>query len=95
MNKDHIKEIQQEYTEKLVKYMPELRQGIGVNQYAFARKLGISRSTMVYLESGSRKTGLTFHMYLAVIMIFMQYEDSRKLIEKYQLFDKDFIIQID
>ena len=92
MNKDERKAKQNQYMDKLVEYLPTLRSVAKITQNQLAKKLGIVRSTMVVIES--RKRPLQWHMYLAMVLVFMQNEDSRKMLESFELFDKKFLQEI-
>jgi len=89
MDKDKRKEIQAQYTDKMVEYLPTLRSVAKITQNQLAKKIGVSRSTMVAIESKNRK--LQWYLYLAMVLLFMQKEDSRKLLESFELFDEDFL----
>ena len=92
MNKEERRLIQQTYTDKMVEYLPVLRAATNITQNQLAKKLGVTRSTIVAIES--RKRPLKWHMYLALITVFMQNEDSKKLIESFELYDEKTIKQI-
>jgi len=92
MNKEERKVFQNQYMDKLVNYLPTLRSASKLTQNQLAKKLGVARSTMVVIESRGRQ--LQWHMYLAMVLVFMQNEDSRKLLESFELFDKEFLQRI-
>jgi len=92
MNKEERKNIQSEYMDKMVGYLPTLRSVAKLTQNQLAKKLGVARSTMVAIESRSRP--LQWHMYLAMVLVFMQNEDSKKLLESFELFDDKFLQDI-
>jgi len=92
MNKEERRQIQQSYVDKMVEYLPVLRAAADITQNQLAKKLGVTRSTTVAIES--RKRPLQWHMYLAMITIFMQNEDSKKLLGSFELFNVDIINKI-
>ena len=89
MNKVERKKVQRQYVDKMVDYLPTLRSAAKITQNQLAKKLGIARSTMVVIESRGRP--LQWHMYLAMVLVFMQNEDSNKLLESFELFDEKFL----
>jgi DNA-binding XRE family transcriptional regulator len=92
MNKEERKAIQHQKMDKLVEYLPVLRSAARITQNQLGKRLGIARSTVVVIEHRQRQ--LQLYMYLAIVLIFMQNEDSKKLLESFELFDKDFINNI-
>ena len=92
MNKIERMEIQKQYTEKMVDYLPVLRASAQITQNQLAKKLGVTRSTAVAIES--RKRPLQWYMYLAMITVFMQNEDSKKLLESFRLYDAELLQRI-
>ena len=89
MNRDERKKIQTQYMDKMVEYLPTLRSAAKITQNQLAKKLGVARSTMVAIESQRRP--LQWHMYLAMVLVFMQGEDSKKLLDSFELFDGEFL----
>ena len=92
MHKEERKAVQRQYMDKLLDHLPTLRAAARITQNQLAKKLGVARSTIVVIESRGRQ--LQWHMYLAMILVFMQHEDSKKLLESFELFDKDFLQKI-
>jgi transcriptional regulator with XRE-family HTH domain len=84
---------QQELCEKMVTYLPLLRKSLGITQNGLAKKLGVTRPTVMTFESCKRP--LLFPMYLALVSVFMAHEDSRKIMEAFELFDRDFMREIE
>ena len=83
---------QRQYTEKMVEYLPLLRTAAKLTQNQVAKRLAITRASMIHFETGKRQ--LPFQTYLALVLIFMQYEDSKKLIESFELYDEEFLKKI-
>ena len=92
MKKEERKIIQRQHMDKLVEYLPVLRSAARITQNQLAKRLDIARSTVVVIEHRQRQ--LQWHMYLALVCIFTQNEDSKKLLESFELFDKEFLNKI-
>jgi len=92
MKKEERKTKQDQYVDKMVDHLPTLRAAAKITQNQLAKKLGVARSTMVIIESRGRK--LQWHMYLAMVLVFTQNEDSRKLLKSFQIFNDDFLQKI-
>jgi len=83
---------QQECTEKMAEYLPLLRAATKLTQNQIAKRLAITRASVIHFETKKRK--IPFHVYLALVHIFMQNDDSKKLIESFELYDEEFIQKI-
>ena len=83
---------QEIYLGKMIKHLPVLRTSIRITQQELARKIGITRQSMMAIETGKRQ--LQWSNYLALVLVFYQYEDSKKLMENFELFDGEIIRQI-
>lgn len=81
--------MQEEYIEKMVKNLPVLRAAAGLTQVQLSAKLGVSRQTIVAIENG--KTPLTWSSYLAIVCVFTQYEETKELLDKVDLFSSEYI----
>lgn len=92
MNHEERTAIQNSYCSKLVDYLPTLRSVAKITQNQLAKKLGVTRSTIVVVES--RKRPLQWYMYLAMVLVFMQNEDAKKMINSFELFDGDVLTKI-
>ena len=92
MNRKEILAMQNEYIVSMIKNMPVLRATTNMTQAALAEKIGVSRQTIVAIET--RKRPMSWSLYLAMICVFEQYEDSRKLLDTYELFNAQFIKEI-
>jgi len=92
MNKNERRNIQDHYINKMIAHLPTLRSTARITQNQLAKKLGVTRSTVVVIES--RKRPLQWYMYLALVLVFMQSEDSRKLLESFEMFDEKFLQKI-
>ena len=78
--------------DKMIDHLPTLRTAAKITQNQFAKKLGVARSTIVVIESRGRQ--LQWNMYLAMVLVFMQHKDSKKLLESFELFDEKFLQEI-
>ncbi|MCL2187975.1 MAG: helix-turn-helix transcriptional regulator [Defluviitaleaceae bacterium] len=92
MDKEKRKAMQAQYTDRMVEYLPTLRSAAKVTQNQLAKKTGLARSTVVAIESRNRK--LQWYVYLAMVLVFMQNDDSLKLLESFELFNSDFLQEI-
>lgn len=81
--------MQDEYIERMIKKLPVLRTAINLTQEQLGAKLGVSRQTIVAIEN--KKSPLTWSLYLAVVLLFQQYEESNILLKSFELFDKAFL----
>ena len=92
MHRKESLEVQNKYISCMVKNMPVLRATTRMTQANLAEKLGISRQTITAIER--KKRPMAWSLYLAIICVFEQYEDTKKLFESLKLFDSQFIKEI-
>lgn len=92
MNRKGIVDMQNEYIETLIKNLPILRAATSMTQAELADKVGVSRQTIVSIET--RKRPMPWSLYLAIICVFKQYEETKKLLETFELFNSDFIKEL-
>ena len=90
--KEERRLMQKEYADKLAGYLPVLRAAADLTQNQLAKRLDVTRPTIMSIET--RKRPLQFHLYLAMVLVFMQNEDSKKLLESFELFDGAFLSRI-
>lgn len=76
----------------MAEYLPLLRMAAKLTQNQIAKRMDITRASMIHFETKRRK--LPFHVYLALVHIFMQNEDSKKLMENFELYDEEFLRKI-
>jgi len=81
--------MQDEYISRMIKNLPVLRAAADLTQAQLGAKLSVSRQTIVAIEN--EKNPLTWSLYLAMVLVFKQYEESQILLESFGLFDKEFI----
>lgn len=89
MEKDSTIRKQEEYLEKMVKHLPVLRTSIKITQRELAKKIGITRQSMMNIET--RRSPLQWATYLALVFVFQNYEDSNILLDSLGLFDDQFL----
>jgi DNA-binding XRE family transcriptional regulator len=73
----------------MVAYLPLFRKSLGITQNGLEKKLGVTRTTVMTFES--RKRPLLFPTCLAFVTVFMAHEDSGKIMDAFELFDREFI----
>ena len=71
--------------DNLISNLPVLRLKLKMSQTDLAAKLGVSRQQIVALEGRKRK--LTWAMFLSIVLIFKSYEDTRKLLSVFEIYD--------
>jgi len=84
--------MQGEYIERMVKNLPTLRTSVGLTQAQLGKKVGMSRQSIVAIENGKRP--VPWSLYLAMVLVFMQNDNSKKLMESFELYDEEFIQKI-
>jgi len=89
MKKKKTVEMQNEYMDKFIKNLPVLRATTNMTQALLADNVGVSRQTVVAIET--RRRPLPWTLYLAMVCVFQNNENSKNMIESFGLFDKDFI----
>lgn len=89
MKKRETIAMQNEYIDMLINNMPVLRVATRMTQAQLAEKVGVSRQTIASIET--RKRPMPWTLYLAVVFVFQQHEESAILIDKLELLSKEFI----
>lgn len=89
MKKKKTVELQNEYMDKFIKNLPVLRAAANMTQAHLADKVGVSRQTVVAIET--RRRPLPWTLYLAMACVFQNNENSKNMMESFELLDKDFI----
>ena len=82
--------MQDEFIDIMIKNLPVLRASANMTQAQLAEKTGVSRQTIVSIEN--RKRPLPWTLYLAIVCVFEQYEGSKTLLIKLNLFSSEFIV---
>jgi Predicted transcriptional regulators len=81
----------QYYLDEMVKNLPVLRACVRISQRELANQIGITRQSMMAIETGKRS--LQWSTYLALVLVFQQNKESRKLLESFSLFDSSILQQ--
>jgi len=81
--------MQQDYIDRMVKSLPVLRASIRITQKELAQRIGITRQSMMAIET--RKRPLQWATYLALVLVFQQSKDSMQLLSSLSLFDEGSI----
>ena len=84
--------MQDEFISQMVKNLPVLRVAIGLTQEQLGTKLGVSRQTIVAIEN--QKSPLTWSLYLAMVCVFSQYDETKVLLDKLDLFFTEFVVSL-
>ena len=74
--------------------LPILRKKMNVTQAELAALIGVSRNTLVYIETG--KKTMTWNMFLSLILIFTKNKGTDKLLNVLEIYTdelNDFIKQ--
>jgi len=80
---------QEEYLERMVKYLPVLRAALKITQKDLAKKIGVTRQSMMNIET--KRSPLQWPTYLALVFVFQQNEDTKKLLYSLELFDDTLV----
>ena len=80
---------QDEIIDAMVKYLPMLRDKVGISQEALSRLVGISRQTYVSIESGKKK--MSWKTYLALLFFFSYNKKTSNFILEKEIFPSDFV----
>ncbi len=83
-NEEYINVMKDEYIQKLVKNLPMLRASIGLTQRQLGKKVGVSRQTIVAIEN--KKHSLSWSLYLSIVCVFLQYEETKLLLDNLGVF---------
>jgi DNA-binding XRE family transcriptional regulator len=89
MKKKETVAMQDEYINALIKNLPVLRAAAKVTQAQLADKVGVSCQTIVSIET--KKRPMPWTLYLAMVFVFERYEESKKLLESFELFQQKLI----
>ena len=92
MKKKETVVMQNEYIDALTKNLHILRTATNMTQVRLANKIGVSRQTIVAIET--RKRPMPWSLYLAMVLVFENNEDSHRLLINFKLFDEEFLKQI-
>ena len=87
-NEEQVK-IQDEFIDKMVKCLPVLRASIKISQRELANRIGITRQSMMAIET--KKRPLQWSTYLALVLVFQQNENSNGILQHLELFDSEML----
>lgn len=93
MEKEPLNLKQTECIEKLTKHLPVLRASIRITQQDIADKIGVTRQSIMLIETRRRKMKWT--TYLALIFVFEQFEESNILLHNLKIFDNTILKDIE
>ncbi len=77
-----------EMIKNMAENLPVLRTRLHLTQSELAAKLGISRQTVIALESGKRP--MTWSTFLSLVFIFSKYEETQKLLGVLDIYPQEF-----
>ena len=78
----------EEMIKDMAENLPVLRPRLHLTQSELAAKLGISRQTVIALESGKRP--MTWITFLSLVFIFSKYEETQKLLGVLDIYPQEF-----
>ena len=64
--------------------LPMLRTRLGLTQEELANKIGVSRSTIISIET--RKREMTWNTFLSLVLVFIKNKDTNKLLNILDLY---------
>lgn len=67
--------------------LPLLRTALGLTQEELADKIGVSRSTVIAIETGKRE--MTFNTFLSLVLLFTKNEATDKLLQVLEIYTDD------
>ena len=88
-SEEYINAMKDEYIQKMIKNRPVLRASIGLTQRQLGKKVGVSRQTIVAIEN--KKHSLSWSLYLSIICVFFQYEETKLLLDNLEVFSDELI----
>ena len=74
----------------LVENLPVFRAKLGVTQDTFAQRVGLTKTTLNHIEN--HKKELTWSNFITIILLLMQNEDTKPLVEVMGLYPEDLKI---
>ena len=89
MEKTPLTRDQETYIEKMAKYLPVLRASIRITQKELATKIGVTRQSLMLIETKRRP--LQWSTYLALVCVFQQCDDSKRLLNSLEIYSNDIL----
>lgn len=74
----------------LVENLPVFRAKLGVTQDTFAQRVGLTKITLNHIEN--HKKELTWSNFITIILLLIQNEDTKPLVEAMGLYSEEFKI---
>ncbi len=68
--------------------LPMLRTRLGLTQEELANKIGVSRSTIISIET--RKREMTWNTFLSLVLVFIKNKDTNKLLNVLDIYTDEF-----
>lgn len=68
--------------------LPMLRTRLGLTQEELANKIGVSRSTIISIET--RKREMTWNTFLSLVLVFIKNKDTNKLLNILDIYTDEF-----
>ena len=74
--------------DNMVDNLPMLRKKLGLSQNELSELIGVSRSTIVSIET--RKRAMSWNMFLSLILIFTKNKETDKLLNVLGIYTENF-----
>lgn len=74
--------------DNMVDNLPMLRKKLGLSQNELSELIGVSRSTIVAIET--RKRAMSWNMFLSLILIFTKNKETDKLLNVLEIYTENF-----
>lgn len=71
----------------LVENLPVFRAKLGATQDTFAQRVGLTKTTLNHIENNKKE--LTWGNFIAIVLLLMQNEDTKPLVELMGLYPDD------
>ncbi len=68
-------------------HLPTLRTVLGLTQEELAQKIGVSRGTVIAIETGKRE--MTWNTFLSLVLLFTKNEATDRLLQVLEIYTDD------
>ncbi len=68
-------------------HLPALRTVLGLTQEELAQKIGVSRGTVIAIETGKRE--MTWNTFLSLVLLFTKNEATDRLLQVLEIYTDD------
>lgn len=68
-------------------HLPMLRTALGLTQEELADKIGVSRGTVIAIETGKRE--MTWNTFLSLVLLFTKNEATDRLLQVLEIYTDD------